>query len=226
MIYRFFNKVEIIALEQMTLTVAEIERISKEIREYYRVESVNQSIQKIRSNFYEEVKEALETLNEMAKESVSQSKIENYRKIMDKKEMMEKSLHNFLLKRYDKLMRDSLFEISSKTYEPLAPSEKRFIMEMHNHMAAIFDNIEKPQEHAEVTPVKKPEEKIEEKKEPEKVKEEIEMIPLTFLADYLPVATSIGDFYLHKSDIVYLPAEIADLLLTRKYVRKIQEMGA
>jgi DNA replication initiation complex subunit (GINS family) len=216
----------------MVLTIAEIERISKEIRENYRVESVNQSIQKIKSNFYNEVKEALESLNEMAKVSLAEAKIESYRKIMDKKESMERNLKNFLLKRFEKLMRDSLFEIGSKTYEPLTPEEKVFIMDTHNRMTKYLDNLSKPSQETDSATSEKaevenePEEKKEVATENKTVKnkssEEFEnLAPVVVLSEYLPVATSIGDFYLHKNDIAYLPIQIVDILSSRKYARKI-----
>ena len=211
----------------MGLSIVEIERITKEIREYYRIESSSQSIQKIKSNFYNEVKEAIITLNEMAAKSVSESKIENYRKIMDKKEKLENNLKNFLLKRYEKLLRDSLFDISSKTYEPLAPEEKKFIMENHNTMMAFLEKILKPEEEKAMDEEEIPQESIEgaalEKEEASaKAKEEIEQLSsVAVYADFLPVATAIGDFYLHKGDIVYLPDQISEILVSRKYAKKV-----
>ncbi len=221
-------------LYQMTLTIAEIERISKEIRDYYRAESVNLSIQKIKMSFYDEIEEALESLNEMANESIAKDRIETYRKVMDKKEIMEKNLKNFLLKRYEKLMRESLYDISSKTYEPLAQPEKKFIMEMHNQMDALFRNILSPMSKGEEKQLKNEEstivqdkaakkEEIEEKQETQPIKSE--MMVLSVMADYLPVATYIGDFYLHHADIVYLPKEIGQILLERKYAREIKNLS-
>jgi hypothetical protein len=40
-------------------------------------------------------------------------------------------------------------------------------------------------------------------------------------AEYLPVATSIGDFYLHKNDILYLPQKAAELITEKKYARYV-----
>ncbi len=215
---------------QMTLTIAEIERISKEIRDYFRAESVNLSIQRIKMNFYEEVEEALDSLNQMANDSMTTEKIDTFRRIMDKKEIMEKNLKNFLLKRYEKLMRDSLFEISSKTYEPLAPPEKKFIMEMHNQMDALFRGILTPGNKDEQKPVvveedsKQPDEPIE-KTERSVKSSENKMIVLSVTADYIPVATSFSDFYLHRADIVYLPEDIANILKEKKYAREIKELN-
>ncbi|MCI2412979.1 hypothetical protein [Cuniculiplasma divulgatum] len=213
----------------MGLSIVEIERITKEIREYYRIESSSQSIQRIKPSFYTEVREALTTLNEMAAKSVSESRIENYRKIMDKKEKLENNLRNFLLKRYEKLLRDSLFDISSKTYEPLAPEEKTFIMENHNKMMAYLERIIKPEEEPG-----KEEENEESISTPEtgdgerkiengqKIRTEAEkMSTVSVTADFLPVATSVGDFYLHKGDIVFLPDTVTEILVSRKYARKI-----
>ncbi len=221
----------------MALSIADIERISKEIREYYRIESVNQSIQKIKPNFYNEVKEAIATLSEMATKSVSDSKIESYRKIMDKKEIMEKNLRNFLLKRYEKLLRDSLFDISSKTYEPLAPEEKVFIMENHNRMMNYLDRILKPEDESpdgegsseegivETEPPEREEKTIQKSKDesseslPKRNMEDL--VPVSVIADYLPLSTSFGDFYLHKADIVYLPSDTTEILVSRKYAKRL-----
>ncbi|MCL4346248.1 MAG: hypothetical protein M1496_07840 [Candidatus Thermoplasmatota archaeon] len=219
----------------MTLTVAEIDRISREIRDYYRQESASVQIQKIKGNFYEQVKEAMESLDQMAGANISPEKIDLYRKIMDKKDMMEKNLRNFLLKRYEKILRDSLFEIGSTVLEKLTPEEKLFIMNMHNQMQDYFGKIIKPAkeedlEEALETVVQQENKKTvtsEEKgsegdSEKEKaVQDMVEpMVPVTITVEYLPVATSMGDFYLHKNDIVYLPEKAAEIITSRSYGRQ------
>jgi len=134
----------------MVLTIAEIDRISREIRDYYRQESASVQIQKIRGNFYESVKEALESLEEMARTNISPEKIDAYRRIMDKKDIMEKNLRNFLLKRYEKILRDSLFEIGSTVLEKLTQQEKHFIMEKHNEMQDYIESIVNPGKQTKV----------------------------------------------------------------------------
>jgi DNA replication factor GINS len=216
----------------MTLTVAEIDKISREIRDYYRQESATVQIQKIRGNFYEQVKEAMESLEEMAKDNISPDTIDLYRKIMDKKDMMEKNLRNFLLKRYEKILRDSLFEIGSTVLEKLTPEEKIFIMNMHNQMQDILEKIIKPSRVQE--PVASLETVVQgeyenESTEKDQIRDEQArvgqsisepMIPVVITADYLPVATSAGDFYLHRNDIVYLPEKAAEIITSRSFGRQ------
>ncbi len=216
----------------MTLTVAEIDKISREIRDYYRQESATVQIQKIRGNFYEQVKEAMESLEEMAKDNISPDTIDLYRKIMDKKDMMEKNLRNFLLKRYEKILRDSLFEIGSTVLEKLTPEEKIFIMNMHNQMQDILEKIIKPsrvQEPAASLETVVQGEYENESTEKDQIRDEQArvgqsisepMIPVVITADYLPVATSAGDFYLHRNDIVYLPEKAAEIITSRSFGRQ------
>ena len=216
----------------MTLTVAEIDKISREIRDYYRQESATVQIQKIRGNFYEQVKEAMESLEEMAKDNISPDTIDLYRKIMDKKDMMEKNLRNFLLKRYEKILRDSLFEIGSTVLEKLTPEEKIFIMNMHNQMQDILEKIIKPsrvQEPAASLETVVQGEYENEATEKDQIRDEQArvgqsisepMIPVVITADYLPVATSAGDFYLHRNDIVYLPEKAAEIITSRSFGRQ------
>ncbi len=207
----------------MVLSIAEIDRISREIRDYYRQESASVQIQKIRGNFYESVKEALESLEEMARTNVSPEKIDAYRRIMDKKDIMEKNLRNFLLKRYEKILRDSLFEIGSTVLEKLTQQEKRFIMEKHNEMQDYIESIVNP---GKQTKVEAESQAVVEKVQTEHHKEsndinenrvEGKLVPVAITVDYLPVATSFGDFYFHKNDIAYIPEESAQLVLARKF---------
>ena len=87
----------------MTLTASEIDKIAREIRDYFRQESATVQIQKIKPNFYERAKEAIESLDEMARSNISPERIDMYRKVMDKRDIIEKNLRNFLLKRYEKI---------------------------------------------------------------------------------------------------------------------------
>lgn len=214
----------------MTLTVAEIDKISREIRDYYRQESATVQIQKIRGNFYEQVKDAMESLEEMARSNISPDTIDLYRKIMDKKDMMEKNLRNFLLKRYEKILRDSLFEIGSTVLEKLTPEEKIFIMNMHNQMQDVLEGIIRPSRAKETSmeaivsgeleePSNVHEEKHEETGE-DKIAISETMVPVSVTVDYLPIATSAGDFYLHRNDIVYLPEKAAEIITSRSYGRR------
>ncbi|MGP6239058.1 hypothetical protein ACNF40_01410 [Cuniculiplasma sp. SKW4] len=215
----------------MTLTVAEIDRISREIRDYYRQESATVQIQKIRGNFYEQVKDAMESLEEMARSNISPDTIDLYRKIMDKKDMIEKNLRNFLLKRYEKILRDSLFEIGSTVLEKLTPEEKIFIMNMHNQMQDVLEGIIKPSRVKEASmegivsgkyeePSVAHEETKEEKGEDIRAMSE-PMVPVSVTVDFLPIATSAGDFYLHRNDIVYLPEKAAEIITSRSYGRRV-----
>ena len=213
----------------MTLTASEIDRIAREIRDYYRQESATVQIQKIKPNFYERAREAVESLDQLARENISPETIDVYRKVMDKKDLIEKNLRNFFLKRYEKIMRDSLFELGSKTMDRIATQERTFILEMHNTMSIYIEGLihstggtdkEKmalperivEEEHVESTPSPRKESRTE---EPDAMR----LVSVT--AEYLPVATSIGDFYLHKNDILYLPQKAAELITEKKYARYV-----
>ncbi len=213
----------------MTLTASEIDKVAREIRDYYRQESATVQIQKIKLNFYERAREAIESLDEMARSNISPERIDMYRKVMDKRDIIEKNLRNFLLKRYEKILRDSLFEIGSSIMDRLTSQEKVFIMDMHNRMSLYIDGLIQvkniPQKE-EIEPVGEivnlvPEhEKTEPGKEMAVDTDPMRLVSVT--AEYLPVATSIGDFYLHKNDILYIPVKAAELITEKKYARYVE----
>jgi hypothetical protein len=212
----------------MTLTASEIDKIAREIRDYFRQESATVQIQKIKPNFYERAREAIESLDEMARNNISPERIDMYRKVMDKRDIIEKNIRNFLLKRYEKILRDSLFEIGSSIMDRLTSQEKIFIMDMHNRMALYIDGLiqvkniaqkEEIEPVEEITTVGPYHEKTEEGKHMPEATDPMNLVSVT--AEYLPVATSIGDFYLHKNDILYLPVKAAELIIEKKYARYV-----
>ncbi len=69
----------------MTLTASEIDRIAREIRDYYRQESATVQIQKIKPNFYERAREAVESLDQLARENISPETIDVYRRSWTKR---------------------------------------------------------------------------------------------------------------------------------------------
>ena len=213
----------------MTLTASEIDKIAREIRDYFRQESATVQIQKIKPNFYERAREAIESLDEMARNNISPERIDMYRKVMDKRDIIEKNIRNFLLKRYEKILRDSLFEIGSSIMDRLTSQEKIFIMDMHNRMALYIDGLiqvkniapkEEIEPVEEITTVGPGHEKTEAGKEMPETTDPMKLVSVT--AEYLPVATSIGDFYLHKNDILYLPVKAAELIIEKKYARYVE----
>ena len=213
----------------MTLTASEIDKIAREIRDYFRQESATVQIQKIKPNFYERAKEAIESLDEMARSNISPERIDMYRKVMDKRDIIEKNLRNFLLKRYEKILRDSLFEIGSSIMDRLTSQEKIFIMDMHNRMSLYIEGLilvkniapkEEIEPVEEISTVHPDHEKAEAGKHIPESTDPMKLVSVN--AEYLPVATSIGDFYLHKNDILYLPVKAAELIIEKKYARYVE----
>ena len=204
----------------MPLNASDIDRLFKKIRDYSRIESKGVTLNRINQDFYSEVREALLFLKEMAEESLSKGDIDQYIAIREREGNIKKSLSLFFQKRYEKILRESLYDIEGKTLDILTPQEREFIMKMHNEMMVIRDSLIDP---GKIQERESPEESHE---EPE-IKQEIgapqniparseDLARLRITIDYMPIALKDGNYYLRKNDIIYLPKNIAEILLKRE----------
>ena len=204
----------------MPLNASDIDRLFKKIRDYSRIESKGVTLNRINQDFYSEVREALLFLKGMAEESLSKGDIDQYIAVREREGNIKKSLSLFFQKRYEKILRESLYDIEGKTLDILTPQEREFIMKMHNEMMAIRDSLIDP---GKIQERESPEESHE---EPE-IKQEIgvpqdttarseDLARLRITVDYMPIALKDGNYYLRKNDIIYLPKNIVEILLKRE----------
>jgi DNA replication initiation complex subunit (GINS family) len=204
----------------MPLNASDIDRLFKKIRDYSRIESKGVTLNRINQDFYSEVREALLFLKEMAEESLSKGDIDQYIAIREREGNIKKSLSLFFQKRYEKILRESLYDIEGKTLDILTPQEREFIMKMHNEMMVIRDSLVDPgkiQERESPEESHKEPEIKQEIDEPQSVPERSEdLSQLRITIDYMPIALKDGNYYLRKNDIIYLPKNIAEILLKRE----------
>jgi DNA replication initiation complex subunit (GINS family) len=204
----------------MPVTPSDMDRLFKKIRDYSRIESSRVPLNRINQDFYSEVREALLAMKEMAEESLSKGDIDQYIGIREREGNIKKSLSLFFQKRYEKILRESLYDIEGKTLDILTPQEREFIMKMHNEMMAIRSSLIDPGKIQEKQPTREdqnePTIKEETNEPPNEPKALNEFSSLRITADYMPIALKDGNYYLRKNDIIYLPKNIAEILLKRE----------
>lgn len=208
----------------MSISKAEIERLSKDIRTYFRQEMKSIMIQPIRPTFYSEVKKLLLDIDELSREYVNNNDLENLRQLMNKKDVIIKNLRNFLTKRYEKIMRDSLLELDSKLMSNLTDEEKYFITEMHQKIERHFDGVLRPGQEAP------PDEKLTiqeettdfegEETQEQDVKEDYVLVMIK--ANDLSFSDRERDYYLYKNDFVFLPRASANIIIEKNHGKKIE----
>ncbi|MHB1492287.1 MAG: hypothetical protein ACYCR7_01135 [Thermoplasmataceae archaeon] len=204
----------------MPVTPSDMDRLFKKIRDYSRIESSRVPLNRINQDFYSEVREALLAMKEMAEESLSKGDIDQYIGIREREGNIKKSLSLFFQKRYEKILRESLYDIEGKTLDILTPQEREFIMKMHNEMMVIRSSLIDPGKIQEKPPIMEDQNEPtikQEVNEPPNAQEAInEFSSLRITADYMPIALKDGNYYLRKNDIIYLPKNIAEILLKRE----------
>ncbi|MHB8372433.1 MAG: hypothetical protein ACYDAO_05330 [Thermoplasmataceae archaeon] len=204
----------------MPITPTDIDRLFKKIRDYSRVESSRVSLNRINQDFYNEVRETLLAMKEMAEESLSNGDIDQYIGIREREGNIRKSLALFFQKRYEKILRESLYDIEGKTLDILTSEEREFIMKMHNEMMGIRDSLldpwKKQERESSRESIKEPEIKQEPEEPPNIQERNKDYTCLRITVDYMPIALKNGNYYLRKNDIIHLPKNIAEILLKRE----------
>jgi DNA replication factor GINS len=213
----------------MSLTPAQVDKISEELKSVLRVEVKSKKIKKIESNFYKVIVNALESLNSDAEDHLSNQNITGYIQTKERISEIEKDFKAFFQRRFEKIATYSIYDLETDLMNSLTPEEKEFITRLHNAMQDEYDHLLMKRKE------KKPEIQEEHKSELEHAAEEIKpenderglekeedlYILVRIVGDQPPIAQAEKNYYLHDNDLVYLPKKFAEILVNRNSAVKI-----
>ncbi|WP_393971470.1 hypothetical protein OXIME_000028 [Oxyplasma meridianum] len=215
----------------MSLTPAQVDKISEELKSVLRVEVKSKKIKKIESNFYKVIVNALESLNSDAEDYLSNQDITGYIQTKERISEIEKDFKAFFQRRFEKIATYSIYDLETELMNLLTPEEKEFITKLHNAMQDEYDHLLMKRRE------KKPEIKDDQKTEPDHKTEEVEnvnsgldrdiendkdsYIIVRIIGDQPPIAQAEKNYYLHDNDLVYLPKKFAEILISRNSAVKI-----
>ena len=207
----------------MSLTPAQVDKISEELKSVLRVEVKSKKIKKIEPNFYKVIVNALESLNSDAEDHLSNQNITGYIQTKERISEIEKDFKAFFQRRFEKIATYSIYDLETDLMNSLTPEEKEFITRLHNAMQDEYDHLllkrkeKKPENPEENAP--KSEHVIEEESTVSETegleKEEDSYILVRITGDQPPIAQSDKNYYLHDNDLVYLPNKFAEILINR-----------
>ena len=216
----------------MTLDPTQIDKVSNDLRSFFRAEFRSKKIKKLDPAFYKNLTSALNSLNEEAEKSLKAQDITSYMDLKKKVSDLEKDFKALFQRRFEKIATLSIYPLDSELMNSLTPEEKEFIVRLHNMMQdqqnLLINKLASPLEAKEEAVVQ-PEKPLAAEKEPEAVEgggvETLEESPgqkepeyalVRIFGDQPPIAQPDRDYYLRDNDLVYLPEQFADILIKRK----------
>lgn len=211
----------------MTFNPAQIDKVSDDLRSFLRVEVRSKKVKKLDPNFYKNVTEALDTLKSEANIYLVKQDITNYINLKERIDYIERDFRALFQRRFEKIATLSIYDLDSELMNALTPEEKDFITRLHNMMHDeynfLLNKISQKEEEAEEQEEEEPEPEVEEEKPEEKKPDEKkeDYLVVRIMGDQPPIAQPEGDYYLHDNDLVYLPANFAEILIKRKAALKI-----
>jgi len=206
----------------VTLTPAQIDKVSDELRSMIRAEIRSRKIRKIDPSFYKSINSALYTLRTEAEVYLKNQDIGKYIQIKNRADDLERDFKSFFQRRFEKIATRSIYDLDGELMNSLTPEEKEFITELHNAMRDEYNALlseSKPvtEQNTEETAGVIEKEIVAAKPKPEADKKVIVLIT----TDLPPIAQPERDYFLHKNDILYLSESFADMLIKRNSARKL-----
>ena len=206
----------------MTLTPAQIDKVSDEIRSMIRAEIRSRKIRKIDPSFYKNINSALYTLRTEAEVYLKNQDIGKYIQIKNRADDLERDFKSFFQRRFEKIATRSIYDLEGELMNALTPEEKEFITELHNAMrdeynALLSESKQVAEQESEETPGVVEKEIVAVKPESKADKKVVVMIT----TDLPPIAQPDRDYFLHKNDILYLPESFADMLIKRNSAMRL-----
>ena len=206
----------------MTLTPAQIDKVSDELRSVIRAEIRSRKIRKIDPSFYKSINSALYTLRTEAEVYLKNQDIGKYIQIKNRADDLERDFKSFFQRRFEKIATRSIYDLDGELMNSLTPEEKEFITELHNAMrdeyiALLSESKTVAEQKTEETAGVIEKEIVATKPKPEADEKVIVLIT----TDLPPIAQPERDYFLHKNDILYLSESFADMLIKRNSARKL-----
>jgi len=206
----------------MTLTPAQIDKVSDELRSMIRVEIRSRKIKKIEPSFYKTLNQALLTLRSEAEVYLKNHEIGKYIQIKSRADDLERDFKSLFQRRFEKIATRSIYDLDSELMNSLSPEEKEFVTQLHNIMVDEYNLLltdSKPRE-MQIPEVENKGNEKESTSTPSEPKVNNDVIVM-ITADLPPIAQLDRDYFLHKNDIVYLPEAFANMLMKRNSAIKL-----
>ena len=214
----------------MSLSPAQIDRISEELKSLLRVEIKSRKLKKIDAGFYKSIVEALDSLNSDAEKYLKDQDITNYISIKNRTQDIERDFKSFFQRRFEKIAVTSIYDLDTDLMNSLTGEEKEFITKLHNTMNDEYNHLlmrrrEKPPEEEHEAIEIEPQEKVERKEEPKEEEPvapeaseepEQDFVVVRILDDLPTIAQADRDYFLYKNDVLYLPKKFAEILVKRE----------
>ena len=207
----------------MSLTQAQVDKFTEELKSMLRVETKSRKIKKLDHGFYKGLVEVLTSLRFEADGYLHSNDITNYIKVNERIKNIESDFKAFFEKRFEKIAVLSIYDIGLDLIELLTPEERDFLTKLHVGMQDEFNRIlQKTEEKkTEMVPETAPanEVVVPQHESKSQVKEDTtraqNMVPVRITEDQPPIAQPDRNYYLRSNDIIYLNESFANLLIKR-----------
>jgi len=206
----------------MSLTQAQVDKFTEELKSMLRVETKSRKIKKLDHSFYKGMVEVLTSLRFEADSYLHSNDITNYIKVNERIKNIESDFKAFFEKRFEKIAVLSIYDIGLDLIDLLTTEERDFLTKLHVEMQDEFNRILQKTEEKKIEktpePVPKDKEalKIENKSLPAaETTAPSDMIPVRITEDQPPIAQPERNYYLRANDIIYLGEGFANLLTKR-----------
>ena len=213
----------------MSLTQAQVDKFTEELKSMLRVESKSRKIKKLDHGFYKGLVEVLTSLRFEANGYLHATDITNYIKVNERIKNIESDFKAFFEKRFEKIAVLSIYDIGLDLIDLLTPEERDFLTKLHVGMQDEFNRILQKTEEKKIENVPEPMSKNQEVPSPsvnkstpidEKARSS-NLIPVRITEDQPPIAQPERNYYLRANDIIYLGEGFANLLIKRGCAIKI-----
>ncbi len=206
----------------MTLTPAQIDKVSEELRSLIRVEIRSRKIKKMDPSFYKTVNQALLTLRSEADVYLNNHEIGKFIQIKSRADDLERDFRSLFQRRFEKIATRSIYDLDTELMNSLAPEEKEFVTHLHNMMLDEYNLLlNDSKATATVTQPTEDKDTVKEIAPPTQTQKVDSDMLVLITADLPPIAQNDRDYFLHKNDIIYLSESFANMLIKRNSARKL-----
>ncbi len=223
---------------------ADFDKLISEIRTAIYAEQSHRKIIEIDPDIYRKVRAALSDLQAEASEYFQKQDIENYLTVNNRFQTLKRDFRSLFQRRFEKIVAKAIYDISGETLSLLTDEEKEFIEKIHNIITEEFESFipqreekkeakaevqtiaadESPMAVAEQKPLEEPQvlqnqeqPPVEAASEDNEIKKEDSIYVLVMITEDLPpIAQLDRNYSLHSNDLVYLPKDLATILVKRK----------
>ncbi len=197
------------------IDVSRYDKLLEDIKSMLFSERKSRKLNKIEPNFYKNIYSLFVDLN-AEKERVVSTDITEYMEITKLLDDAKKNFKAFFQVRFEKIAKYSVYDEIEEFIYNMSPEEKGIMRDLNEQMKNYYNDFigitkqeveekeEEPEQREEVQEMPPP--------EPEESHITEDQVCVRILKEQPPIAQPEGDYYLHKNDIIYIPASFAKML--------------